>query len=79
MALYKADGTELFDADITAAGGSAVVTNTYKLNIEILEDRKITSGTQSTSRRIRHHKNEIITQKELDALIADATDTAPAG
>lgn len=77
MPLFKEDGTELYDADITTAGGAVNTTKTYTLNADIFEDRRITSGTNTESRRLKYHKGQIITQVQFDELLAEATDTAP--
>lgn len=77
MPLFKADGTEMYDADITAAAGEAKTAKTYVLGADVFEDRKITSGTATKSRRLKHRKGESITQAQLDSLLAQSTDTEP--
>lgn len=74
MALFTADGTEMTDANVTTVVGSAIPGNaTYKVTADVWEDFTFT-GNGGTSRRLKFHKNQIITKAQYDEALASAKD-----
>jgi hypothetical protein len=76
MPLYKTDGTEMVDADVTAAADEnpAPTAKTYTVDQEVIEEYtpQAAVGTATKSKRIKFRAGQKISQKELDEALASS-------